>query len=235
MGVLRVNVGGTWVDVVGSGSDEVFIGADDPITTIPSTELWYDTDATGAPSQGGSLPVYATWAALLASTPPIAGSQAWVTQWNVMAVYNGTTWIVPRGTVLVQTSALVEFPNSTMNGSLDVTLWDDSGSTFPFATVSRVEMSGIYMKPDRQFNLGVLIYTNSYAAPTPPGGGRIYDTTPTIPSAGAGWTVMGALAAAQPIAANVAGPGWITRWNGVTGGPTFFGGSFVLFGERVAA
>lgn len=44
MGVLRAKVGGVWVDVVGSGSDEVFVGTDDPIGVIPSTELWYDTD-----------------------------------------------------------------------------------------------------------------------------------------------------------------------------------------------
>lgn len=47
MGVLRVNVGGTWIDVGGgSGSEEVFVGPDDP-TGTPSTELWYDTDAIG--------------------------------------------------------------------------------------------------------------------------------------------------------------------------------------------
>ena len=43
-GVLRARVAGAWVDVVGSGSDEVVIGPDDPIATVPSTELWYDTD-----------------------------------------------------------------------------------------------------------------------------------------------------------------------------------------------
>lgn len=43
-GVLRARVGGAWVDVVGSGSDEVVISPDDPIATYPGTELWYDTD-----------------------------------------------------------------------------------------------------------------------------------------------------------------------------------------------
>ena len=46
MGQLKVNVAGVWLPVGsgGGGSDEVAIGPDDPIVTVPSTELWYDTD-----------------------------------------------------------------------------------------------------------------------------------------------------------------------------------------------
>lgn len=32
----------------GSGTDEVFVGPDDPIATTPSIELWYDSDAPSA-------------------------------------------------------------------------------------------------------------------------------------------------------------------------------------------
>lgn len=46
IGTLKVRVGGTWIPVSG-GSDEVWIGPDDPITTNPSVELWYDTDDSG--------------------------------------------------------------------------------------------------------------------------------------------------------------------------------------------
>jgi hypothetical protein len=45
MGVLRALVNGQWVDVAG-GNDEVFVGPDDPALSIPTAELWYDTDDT---------------------------------------------------------------------------------------------------------------------------------------------------------------------------------------------
>lgn len=50
MGVLRVKVGGSWVDVTsggsaGGGSDEVVISSTDPIATNPTTELWYNPTA----------------------------------------------------------------------------------------------------------------------------------------------------------------------------------------------
>jgi hypothetical protein len=48
VGVLRARVNGAWVDVVGGsaggGTDEVYVGTDDPIGTTPSIELWYDSD-----------------------------------------------------------------------------------------------------------------------------------------------------------------------------------------------
>jgi hypothetical protein len=49
MGVLRAKVAGNWVDIVGgsSGTDEVWVGTDDPIATNPSVELWVDTDDPG--------------------------------------------------------------------------------------------------------------------------------------------------------------------------------------------
>jgi len=52
MGVLYVNVGGSWVPVGGGTTDEVAIGPDDPVAANPNVELWYDTDA---PSAGASL------------------------------------------------------------------------------------------------------------------------------------------------------------------------------------
>ena len=47
MGVLYARVAGAWVPVVasGGGSNEVYVGTDDPIVTYPDAEIWYDTDA----------------------------------------------------------------------------------------------------------------------------------------------------------------------------------------------
>ncbi len=47
-GILRARVNGAWVDVTsatgGTGTDEVWIGTDDPIVANPTIELWYDSD-----------------------------------------------------------------------------------------------------------------------------------------------------------------------------------------------
>jgi hypothetical protein len=55
MGVLKIKVGGQWIDVANS-NDEVWVGPDTP--TDPNAELWYDTDAavtySGIPP-GGSV------------------------------------------------------------------------------------------------------------------------------------------------------------------------------------
>lgn len=56
MGILKVKVGTSWVDIGAGAAEEVFVGPDDPIVTLPTTELWYDTDdstpvlQTGLPS-----------------------------------------------------------------------------------------------------------------------------------------------------------------------------------------
>lgn len=55
MGVLYVNVGGSWVPVGGGTTDEVAIGPDDPVAANPNVELWYDTDAPSV----GTVAMYA--------------------------------------------------------------------------------------------------------------------------------------------------------------------------------
>jgi len=65
MGVLYAYVGGVWVPVTGggdagggggggTGTDEVWIGADDPIVANPTIELWVDTDDAGGGGGGGT-------------------------------------------------------------------------------------------------------------------------------------------------------------------------------------
>jgi hypothetical protein len=56
MGMLKAKVGADWVPVSagggssgGTGTDEVWVGPDDPIVAAPTIELWYDSDAA-APS-----------------------------------------------------------------------------------------------------------------------------------------------------------------------------------------
>lgn len=46
MGVLKVKVGGSWLDIGPSGADEVMVGATAPVDV--TTELWYDTSAVPA-------------------------------------------------------------------------------------------------------------------------------------------------------------------------------------------
>ena len=50
MGVLYARVSGAWVPVVasGGGSNEVYVGTDDPIVTYPDAEIWFDSDAPAA-------------------------------------------------------------------------------------------------------------------------------------------------------------------------------------------
>lgn len=94
MGILRVKVGGSWVDVTsgvssGSGPDEVVISTTDPIVTNPNAELWYDSDAVGTPmgaevwvapdppSQATVLFWYETDTATLHARPD--GTSSWTT------------------------------------------------------------------------------------------------------------------------------------------------------------
>lgn len=57
MGVLYARVSGAWVPI-GAGSDEVWIGPDAPVD--PSTEVWYDTDAS-LPASPSSIPWNMPW------------------------------------------------------------------------------------------------------------------------------------------------------------------------------
>jgi hypothetical protein len=52
MAVLYGRIGGAWVPISSSMDNEVVIGPDDPITSYPTAELWYDTDAVTLPVTG---------------------------------------------------------------------------------------------------------------------------------------------------------------------------------------
>jgi hypothetical protein len=66
-GVLRARVAGAWVDI--GSIDEVVVAPDDPITTVPTAELWYDTDDEPAAadtanfwnSAWGTVAISPTW------------------------------------------------------------------------------------------------------------------------------------------------------------------------------
>lgn len=66
MPVLKARIGGAWVDVGGGGggTDEVWVGSADPIATVPTAELWYDTDAVA----------------------PLSDDMRWSTAWGKVAI-----------------------------------------------------------------------------------------------------------------------------------------------------
>jgi Collagen triple helix repeat (20 copies) len=55
------------------GTDEVWIGTDDPIVATPTIELWFDTDATAAVAVGPAGPTGPTGPAGAAGVPGAAG------------------------------------------------------------------------------------------------------------------------------------------------------------------
>lgn len=92
-------------DGTGSGgTDEVWIGADEP--TNPDTELWYDTDATASSPSG--IPSGGTVEQVLTKTSSVDGAASWQNPaWLVVksttpvaADYGLTT--IPVGAIWVQ-------------------------------------------------------------------------------------------------------------------------------------
>lgn len=79
-GQLKAKVGGSWVPVTtagsgssgGGGTDEVWVGPDDPIAATPTIEFWIDTDE---PAQ-------------------LTNDQRWNTAWGIVAIGNPVNNIV---------------------------------------------------------------------------------------------------------------------------------------------
>jgi hypothetical protein len=82
MGVLRVNIGGEWVDISGNGgTDEVSVGAIEP--TEPGVELWYDTEDT--PELAGLLPAGGTLGQALVKKTAADYDTEWRSSYSVVA------------------------------------------------------------------------------------------------------------------------------------------------------
>jgi len=120
MPTLKALIGGQWVAVSsgggGSGSDEVFIQADDPIAANPLAELWYDTDA---PSLSTQLPVEILYAELLADVSVTSTSVAAPTM-----VINPGSVVYDGSPIIIEfyTSALC--PPTVANSQIILNLYD---------------------------------------------------------------------------------------------------------------
>jgi len=108
MGQLFANVGGVWVPVGGGGAEEVFVGPDDPIASVPSTELWYDTDAV-APTTPPGIPAGGATGQALVKTSATDFAVGWGTvprpanvPWGVIAMVNNGS----AGQVVLSTTAV---------------------------------------------------------------------------------------------------------------------------------
>lgn len=77
MTVLKARINGQWLAVSGggAGADEVFVGPTDPITTIPSAELWYDTDAPDPGVLTDQLRWYTSWGVVAVGLGGNAGGE----------------------------------------------------------------------------------------------------------------------------------------------------------------
>jgi len=150
MGVLYANVGGVWVPVgggVGGGSDEVFIGPNDPIGTAPTTELWYDSDAP-TPVTGIGIPQAGTAGQVLTKTSATDYAVAWQTpKPSVGGVYGVSMHRGVLGSIFVltntvQTLVSVAMPACPAGSLLDVT-WNIYANQGTVATGSAVGFASI--------------------------------------------------------------------------------------------
>jgi len=138
MGTLKAKVNGVWVAINGgSGSDEVFVQPDDPITANPTAELWYDTDA---PAPTRELLYSPMTANVNVTATSIATAQNLINPGNV--TYDGAPiWVEAYFPGITQ-------PN-VANGQLVVNLFDANtdlgymGAVYaPAATGLQVPMFG---------------------------------------------------------------------------------------------
>jgi hypothetical protein len=97
MGVLRVNIGGEWIDISGNGgTDEVRVGSAEPPAGV---ELWYDTDDTPELA-AGLLPAGGAAGQVLAKTSAVDYAAAWQNQdalgsLSFYATRTGSDWLIP--------------------------------------------------------------------------------------------------------------------------------------------
>lgn len=127
------------------------------------------------------------------------------------------------------TSEKMENPSTFMDGFSDFTLNDPTG--YPFPTVAEIEVSGIYMKPDRDVPVTAYLWSGNHGALDNPNNGATLAAAPEIASGGANWVALGELSASVPIPANT-GATFVMRLRGVPGGATAFGYSFLVTRRR---
>lgn len=133
--------------------------------------------------------------------------------------------------LLSVTSERVENLATFMDAQSDISL--DDPATYPFDTIAEIEISALYMKPDRQFRLGANLWTkNFHALDNPANNATIMAIG--VESNGANFTLIGALHGSIPVAAGAVA-GWVLRLTGVTGGATGFGYSFIVTKRRYRA
>jgi hypothetical protein len=119
MPVLKALIAGQWVEVSGgaggTGSDEVFIQPDDPITLNPTAELWYDTDAV-APAANPVAEIF--YSEITATVPVIVTSPA-----TAISVINPGNVTYDGTPILLEFYATLRLP-SAANAQLIVNLFD---------------------------------------------------------------------------------------------------------------
>ena len=131
MGVLRVNVGGQWIDIPG-GADEVFIGPSDPGLTY---ELWFDTDASTPPPTGTGLPAGGAAGMVLTKATATDFDATWVSPRQVIEINTTasfTPWVTNEGHMIVFTSNL-----PTIGFSIPL------NSSQPFPVGARIDMAQV--------------------------------------------------------------------------------------------
>jgi hypothetical protein len=133
MGTLKALVNGVWVPIgsggSGTGSDEVFVQPNDPITANPTAELWYDTDAVAtiaAPPASGFEISKPAASALYAGLRYFATDtlRDWLcdgTGWIIMGepVQTGFTPTVTPAAGTITTLGAVSFAYHRRDGWLD--------------------------------------------------------------------------------------------------------------------
>jgi hypothetical protein len=184
-----------------------------------------------------SIKTYPTLNDMLTNPGSVYGEHAVVDGTIYAYVWNGTAWVMPRGTVLYTQFWKGNTVNGVMNGTIDFPHQETPATTYPFDTVATISVSALYLKTDRQTDLGALIFAPGYIGPV--GSAKIFDNLPAppaglalYPSAGVGYTPLPSLFASELMHPNEPPPTWNVRLQGPIGGPTEFSAEYNVLLQR---